>query len=285
MTVRLAARLDSARAVPRLRIGLTYLWRHGRLPQIAEPRLFTEFVQHRKLYDRDTRLPRLADKIDAKAFVAARLGAEWVVPTLWQGTALPSAPAWPAPFVVKSRHGCNQTRFWRGDGGDWRAIRRAGRRWMRGRYGLWLDEWLYAGIERGLLVEPFLGGGPALPVDYKLFVFAGRVEYVQVHLGRGERHRWIVLDRDWRRVSAASIEPDPARPRTLPAMIAAAEALAAGFDFVRVDLYEIDGRPLFGEMTFYPGSGLDRFAPRTLDGRMGRHWAQARTRVSVSRSG
>lgn len=270
--------------IPRLRIGLTYLWRHRRLPQLAEPRLFTEFVQHRKLFDRDIRLPMLADKIAAKAFVADRLGPEWIVPTLWHGTALPPAPVWPAPFVVKSRHGCNQTRFWRVGDDDWRGVLRASRRWMRGRYGLWLDEWLYAGIERGLMVEPFLGGGPALPIDYKLFVFAGRVEYVQVHLGRGERHRWIVLDRDWRRVSAPSGDPDPLRPRTLPAMIAAAETLAAGFDFVRVDLYEIAGRPLFGEMTFYPGSGLHRFAPPTLDDRMGRDWAKARAEVGPASS-
>ena len=67
-------------------------------------------------------------------------------------------------------------------------------------------------------------------------------------------------------------------------MIASAETLAAGFDFVRVDLYEIDGRPLFGEMTFYPGSGLDRFAPVTLDDRMGRDWARARAEVTPASS-
>lgn len=262
--------------LPRLRIGLTYLWRHRRWPALRQPRLFTEFVQHRKLHDRDPRLPLLADKLAAKAFVAARLGEEWVIPTLWHGAELPAHPPWPTPFVVKSRHGCNQTRFRLTGREDWPHIRRAARRWMRRSYGTWLDEWLYRGIERGVLVEPFVGTGPGLPIDYKFYVFGGRVACVQVHLGRGERHRWIVLDRDWRRLSAASIDPDPLRPVSLPAMITAAETLAAGLDFVRVDLYEIDGRPLFGEMTFYPGSGLDPFAPRALDATLGACWAAAR---------
>lgn len=271
--------IDAPRArgttIPRLRIHLSYLWRHRRFARVDEPRLFTEWVQHRKLYDRDARLPVLADKLAAKAHVAARLGDDWVVPTLWHGGFLPKRPLWPAPFVVKSRHGSNQTRFWRTGGQDWVSIRRATRLWMRAPYGGWLDEWGYAGIERGLLVEPFIGGGPALPIDYKLYVFGGRVEYIQVHLGRGERHRWLLFDRQWRCVSAAAVDR-PAAPRSLPRMIAAAETLAEGFDFVRIDFYEFEESPLFGEMTFYPGSGLDPFAPVALDVVMGACWAEAR---------
>ena len=50
----------------RLRIHLTYWWRHRRLAQLATPMLFTEWVQHRKLHDRDPRLPVLADKVTVK---------------------------------------------------------------------------------------------------------------------------------------------------------------------------------------------------------------------------
>lgn len=55
-------------------------------------------------------------------------------------------------------------------------------------------------------------------------------------------------------------------------MIAAAETLSAGFAFVRVDLYEVSGQPRFGEMPFYPGSGLDPFNPPELDGIMRASW-------------
>lgn len=267
------------RRLDRAGIQLSYLWRHGRLPRLDDPRLFTEWVQHRKLYDRDPRLPVLADKCSVKAWVASKLGSSWVIPTLWHGAVLPSDPLWPKPFVIKSRHGCNQTRFVFENTANWLSIRRDSARWMKSRYGGWLSEWLYGDIPRGLLVEPFIGESTTLPIDYKFYVFGGRVEYVQVHLGRGSRHRWIVLDRAWRRVSAASEDADPVRPPAFTQMVAGAETLGQGFTFVRVDLYDGVIGPLFGEMTFYPGSGLDRFNPISLDGRMGCDW-----RLAVSRS-
>lgn len=260
------------RSVAELRIRLAYLWRHGRAPDLARPVRFTELVQYRKLTDRNPLLPILADKLAVKRIVAERIGSAWVTPTLWHGTALPVTPRWRAPFVVKARHGCNQNTFVMTGAGDWSAIRASAARWMRVRYGAWLDEWAYLDIPRGLLVEPFIGSPPALPIDYKLYVFGGRVEFIQVHLGRSRCHRWMQFDRDWQRVSSATGEADPPRPATLAAMVAAAEALGADLDFVRVDLYEVAGRPRFGEMTFYPGSGLDPFDPPELDLAMGAKW-------------
>jgi hypothetical protein len=282
-TMLVASHIGSAsnsRRLDRAGIQLSYLWRHGRLPRLDDPRLFTEWVQHRKLNDRDHRLPILADKYAVKAWVASKLSSSWVIPTLWHGAVLPSDAVWPTPFVVKSRHGCNQTRFVFENTAHWLSIRRDSARWMKSRYGRWLSEWLYGDIPRGLLVEPFIGEGATQPIDYKFYVFGGRVEYVQVHLGRGSRHRWIVLDRAWRRLSASSEDADPARPRALTQMVAGAEILGQGFTFVRVDLYDGVSGPLFGEMTFYPGSGLDRFNPISLDERMGCDW-----RLAVRRSG
>lgn len=147
---------------------------------------------------------------------------------------------------------------------------------MKTRYGYWLDEWLYRDIPRGLLVEPFIGVAGSLPVDYKLYVFSGKVAYIQVHLEREHDHRWLLFTPKWRRRSAASRDTDPPRPASLDAMIAAAETLAQGVDFVRTDFYEVAGRPLFGEMTFYPGSGLDPFDPDDLDFELGALWRAAR---------
>lgn len=255
-----------------LRVHLTYLWRHRRVLRLGSPTRFTELVQRRKLYDRDARLPLLIDKLKAKRFVVQRLGADWVTPTLWSGTVLPDLPCWPSPFVIKSRHGCNQHRFVRTGSEDWGAIRRAAARWMRRDYGVWLDEHGYRGVTRGLLVEPFVGEGTTLPIDYKIYVFHGKVAFIQVHLGRENNHRWLIFDRAWQRVSSPGAERDPARPATLGRMIAAAETLGTGFAFVRVDLYEVSGQPRFGEMTFYPGSGLDPFDPPELDAMMGTLW-------------
>ena len=257
-----------------IRLHLTYAWRHRRHLSLTRPTRFTELVQARKLVDHDRRLPQMIDKVAVKRFVASTLGPEWVTPTLWQGDALPSAPAWRYPFVVKSRHGCNQRRFVRSAGADWPEIRAAAARWMRRDYGFWLDEWGYRGIPRGLIVEPFVGGGPMLPVDYKLYVFHGRVAAIQVHLDREHDHRWLLYDRDWNRLSSPHLSraSSPAPPIGLARMIEGAEALARGFDFVRVDFYDTPGTPRFGEMTFYPGSGLDPFDPPELDLMLGGLW-------------
>lgn len=257
-----------------LRIQLCYLWRHRRLARLDQPRLLTEWIQHRKLHDRNPRLPLMADKVLVKAEVAKLLGERWVVPILWRGATLPTIPAWPFPYVVKSRHGSQQVQIVRNDADHRVAVKRS-RAWMKQCYGAWLDEWLYGSIPRGILVESYIGTGEALPVDYKLFVFGGEVRFVQVHLDRAGNHRWIVFDRGWKRVSPATPDPDPPAPTTLPQMIAAAERLGAGFPFVRADFYEVDGQPVFGELTFYPGSGLEKVEPLRLDLQMGMLWAAA----------
>jgi hypothetical protein len=261
---------------------LLYLWRFGRWPDLAAPRRFSELVTARKLYERDARWPELADKVAVKAQVSATLGAEWVIPTLWHGTALPASPPWPRPFVLKSSHASQQTIFVRaGDPLDWGATSRRAARWLRRPYAPLLHEWLYSRITPQLLVEPLIGCGRVLPVDYKFFVFGGRVEFVQVDLDREHRHRRVMFDRAWRRLDCAFEFPPDARavapPASLARMIAAAEALAAPHDFARVDLYDVGGRPYFGEFTLYPGSGLDRFRPRSWDLHFGSYWADQRS--------
>ena len=271
------------RAEPRrapLRLSVMHWWRNGHFPDFAEPTTFNELVQARKLNDRDPRLPLLADKIRVKEHVARRLGEEWVIPTLWHGTALPERPDWPLPFVLKASHGCCQCAFVRSGTDDWPAIRRRAHRWLKRRYGAILDEWLYREIEPRLLVEPFIGCASALPVDYKFFVFGGRAEFIQVDTEREHAHKRVIFDRRWRALPCTLQFPIEHRrvapPASLPRMIEAAETLGRGFDFVRVDLYAVEERPMFGELSFYPGSGLDRFRPAEFDSLFGAHWLRAR---------
>lgn len=263
------------RPMARLRILLTYAWRHRRVARLDRPVRFTDWVQWRKLYDRDARMAPLADKLAVKHHVARVLGCDWVTPTLYHGPDLPDAPCWPVPFVVKSRHGSNQRAFVRTGQEDWGAVRRAAARWMRGPYGQWLDEWSYRLVPRGIIVEPFIGAGGEFPVDYKIYVFGGRATCVKVDCNREHGHWRAIYDLDWRQVWAPEGWQDQPPPPSLGAMIAAAETLAAGFDFVRVDFYEVGGAPRFGEMTFYPGSGLSPL-PAPLDHWLGAHWTAAR---------
>ena len=52
-------------------------------------------------------------------------------------------------------------------------------------------------------------------------------------------------------------------------MVELAEKLSHGIKFVRVDIYDIDGKIYFGEMTFYPGCGYEEFTPEEWDYRLG----------------
>jgi hypothetical protein len=158
------------------------------------------------------------------------------------------------------------------------------RGWLQRHYGGWLDEWHYRSARRALLVEPLIGPSDALPIDYKVYVFGGRAVMVQMHEDRGIDHRWSQFDREWRQVST---QPGGApAPASLQAMLAAAERLASGHDFLRVDFFEVEGRPLFAEFCLYPGSGLDPFDPPQLDDWLGAQWsAQHPERQFVARQG
>lgn len=262
------------------RIYVIYMWRHHGWPNLSNPRRFSELVQLRKLNDRDPMMPLMADKIAAKGLVGPLLGREWIIPTYWSGRALPEQPSWAYPFILKASHGCNQNIVCRNPA-DWKKARRQSAKWLRRPYGLWLDEWAYRDIPRGYLVEPYLGTGSAVPVDYKIYVFNGTAALIQVHLDRYSDHRWILFDRQWKQVSRPGEEDLPSAPANLVKILEGAEMVAAAFDFARIDFYEIAGEPKFGEVTFYPGSGMDPFDPPELDATIGALWLAGSARRSA----
>tara|TARA_R110001606_G_scaffold154059_4_gene295617 strand:+ start:950 stop:1849 length:900 start_codon:yes stop_codon:yes gene_type:complete len=255
----------------RLRIYIIYMWRHGRWPNLANPRRFSELVQLRKLHDRDPMMPIMADKIAVKKHVEHILGSGWTIPTYWSGRRLPEQPSWPYPFILKASHGCNQNMVCR-DQADWKKARRKAAQWTRAPYGLWLDEWAYCDIPRAYIVEPYLGSVSELPVDYKIYVFSGKAAFIQVHLDRDSNHRWILFDRQWNQISRLDDRDLPSAPKRLEKILDSAEKIANDFDFARIDFYEIAGEAKFGEVTFYPGSGLDPFDPPELDLTIGALW-------------
>ena len=266
---------DIVSALSRWRVAVSYVWRHRRLLNIDAPIRFTELVQMRKLYDRSPDQTLLMDKVAAKRLAEAALGTEWVVPTLWSGKRLPDEIPFPVPAILKARHGCNQNAVLceAPSTVQWRKLQRQSQRWQRSPYGLWLDEWAYRDVPRGLITEPLLGGKLPLPIDYKIYVFGGQATHVQVHLDRGGRHRWILHDRNWRPLVDTADRPDA--PASLSAMLAAAETLSHRMSFVRVDFYEVDGHPYFGEFCLYPGSGFDPFAADWIDRELGALWLAA----------
>jgi TupA-like ATPgrasp len=258
------------------------------LRSLINPRTFNERVQREKIFNRDPRLPLREDKIVVKDFVRQRLGGDWLTPTLWHGEYLPPLEQrnWPLPFVLKANNGCGWNVFARQRLDlDWPQIESIVANWRRAPFGVDMGEWLYGKIKPALLVEPFIGERSELPIDYKLWVFGGRVEFIQVITDREYEHKATMFDTAWKRLPFTHGFPvDPRsieKPVSLNRMINAATILAEDFPFVRVDFYEIADQPKFGEMTFYPGSGIDRFDPPKWDAEAGKLWRQA-TRPSYA---
>jgi hypothetical protein len=273
----------SVRAVlpPEPSLSLSYLRSHGRWPDLRHPKTFNEKIQYRKLHDRNPLLPILSDKVLVKNYVREKLGDAWVTPTLWCGKKLPprSQRDWPVPFAIKANHGCKRNIFVREPEPDWGTIELACDQWIKNRQNPLLLEWAYSEIDPLILVEPFHGSPPELNYEYKFYVFSGRVEYIHVIIKRFKVETIRFYDRKWIAQDIAYGLPleqeEVPPPPHFSELRDGAEALGAGFPFVRVDLYDQD-RPLFGEMTFYPCSGSIGFSPRSWDLKFGELWIDIR---------
>jgi len=256
-----------------------YRWKFGHWPNPIGPQKFNQLILLRKIWNRDPRIARLADKLAVKDYVSEKLGDAWVIPTLWSGDRLPPREErnWPLPFVVKVNNGCGWNIFVRDEQAcNWPEIEAKCREWMSTTYGLELGEWQYARMPSRIMIEPLVNFGHGLPMDVKFWVFHGRVEFIHVVTNRERGFKVAFYDRDWNwlpydqgyDIETAGVP----RPSCLAEMIRGAEKLAADFSYVRVDLYEVHGKPLFGELTFTPGSGLNPIHPPEFDRQLAALW-------------
>jgi TupA-like ATPgrasp len=249
---------------------------HGRRPHLRRPRTFTEKVNWRVVHDRRPLIGRLGDKLAMKTY-AARVCPDLRVPrVLWSGTDVAelARTELPGHWVLKPNHGTMRVHVGSGRP-DVEQLRRLTAGWLDEPLYPSRGEWVYSQARRLLLVEEFLGRPGELPVDSKFLVFGGRVHLVQVDTVRfGPDYARRLYTRDWTPLTVAeSVPAGPVGPRpdTLPAMLSVAETLGREFDFVRVDLYDVAGEIWFGELTPYPGGGLDPFDP-DLDRELGAAW-------------
>lgn len=254
------------------------LGRMGYLPRLAAPRTIAEKLLWLRRHYRDPRMPRLADKLAMRDYVA-EVAPECRTPEVY--TVSDSADtfdfaALPERAVIKATHGSGFVAFWR-QGADRAALRARMARWLETPYARHANEWVYADLAPRLFAEADLSderGHP--PPDYKLFTYAGHVAFVSVLGGRGERLFARFFDRDWRQLPAfrrdvpggppvPPVGAPPPRPPQLAALIDAAERLGRPFPFVRVDAYLHDDRVYVGELTFFPASGHTEFFPPAFE--------------------
>ncbi|MDQ8167703.1 MAG: ATP-grasp fold amidoligase family protein [Gemmatimonadota bacterium] len=257
-----------------------YLEKFGRLPNLEAPRLLSEKVLWRMLYQYDTVYSRTADKLEARAFITERIGGEYLpaIYAVGRTTGELNLRGLPGPCILKGTHMSGGNIIVRDPAQlDLAATTEALERVLQRRFYLRSREYHYKSIPPRIIAEELLQHQDGqLPADYKFYVFHGKAKMLWVDIDRFGDRRRVVFDEDLKPLVFAGKRGAPDTPFTLPSEIErmreVAEALARGFDFVRVDLYNVDGRIVAGELTFTPGAGvLFAHAPE-MDLRYGAMW-------------
>ena len=248
---------------------------------LRTPKSFNEKIQWLKLYDRKPLYTCLVDKIEVKQYVASIIGKEHVIKTLaiWNKAEDIDISELPNRFVLKCNNGAgnngvvickDKSTF------DLNAAKKKLSRGMRRDGWMYLKEWPYKNVNRRFFAEEYVDAENDDLRDYKFMVYNGHVENLFVVLERSKsRNPYInFYDRNWNLLPFERDHPQYKKeilppPLLLNEMIDLAEQLAKSIPFVRVDFYYNFGRILFGEMTFYPGSGLEAFQPLEWDYKLG----------------
>jgi hypothetical protein len=252
----------------------------GRELSLARPRLFSEKMQWRKLFDLDPRFAILSDKVAARDFIAGEIGADYLPPLLAltdDPDAVPFDTLEP-PYVLKPTHGSGHVLRVRDGAIDVAAARATMKDWLAYSHGAVVDEPAYIHVPRRIIAERMILNRDGLPpLERRMFMFGGQVRAIQTVVAEGDALRALAFhDADWRRLPwRGSTEPHPGplpRPKCYDTLVALAERLGAGFDHVRVDLYETDDGIYAGELTLYSWSGLMYFTSDEPDRLLGDYW-------------
>jgi len=255
---------------------------HGNIRLFVFPRTFNELIQHNKIFKRNGLMTLTSDKWRVRQYVKEKIGKRYLIP-LWTVVENPQSIDFdnlPGSFVVKANHGSGFNLFVAEKrAADPAKIHETLAAWLKIDFAACHGEWAYRNIKRRILVEEMLVQDGEYPNDYKFFVFNGRVRMIQLSQGRQTAsYRKNLYDEQWRQLAVEYGAPCSAEPRQAPAqlrqMIKLAEILGRDFDFARIDLYLVEGKIFFGELTHYPNAGLVGFRPREFDRVLGDVWRQ-----------
>lgn len=252
-------------------VKIYYEYYTGKKLDLEAPRTFNEKIQWLKVYYHPPILTQLVDKYAVRSFVEERVGSQYLNTLIgvYDNPSEVDFERLPDTFVLKGTHGFHLNLLVKDKS---KLNRRKARllmyKWMsKNQYWRGGMEWAYRDVKPRIIAENFLEElGKDDVVDYKFFCFNGEPRFLHIDVDRGTHHRRAYYDPDWNRLEVTDDiadfleEPHP-RPDTLEEMIDVSRKLSAGFPFVRVDLYSLSGRVVFGEMTFYPADAKQEFKP------------------------
>ena len=265
---------------------ILYIYNYYRLgvvpPKIefSNPIRFNHKLIHLKMHYRHPDASLYVDKCYVKDIVRDILDSdEIIIPTLgvWNDPENIDFKVLPDAFVLKANHGSGWNIIvHEKDALDYEVIRTKLANWLRMDYYKIGREYQYDGIVPRILAEPLIRnawGGEL--VDFKFFCFDGVPTYVQLDFNRFSNHQRNFYDMNWVRQEFSMLYPpfpqEIKKPDSFEKMKEIAGRLSKGFPFLRVDLYNTEGKIYFGELTFHPEGGFGPIAPDRWDKILGEH--------------
>lgn len=233
---------------------------------LKNPVRYTEKLQYLRLYvyPKDPKVIKAAGRAGVREYLAEKSFEKYLIPIYGVFDKFDDIDfdKLPDQFVMKCTHACafneivlDKSKF------NKEESRKKFSKWLKTNYGNKTVEKHYSPIKPQIIIEKYLGSAEKLPVEYKIHVFNGKAKYMYVVTGRGKDIRYNNYYIDWTPFDGAQFNGWKKREEGVPVpsnwneMVQLAEEMAKDFPFVRVDLYSIDGKIYFSELTFTPAKG------------------------------
>ena len=251
----------------------------GRNMDIEHPVTYSEKIQWLKLYDPNTNRSMLADKIAVRDWIKTKIGEEYLIPIYGTYDSFDEIDfdKLPDQFVIKTNHSSgwnivvkDKSTF------DRKSAKKKIEKWLSRDYAFWTEyEPHYSGIKPRILIEKYMEDSTGGLTDYKFLCFDSEAKYVWVDFDRFTHHKRNIYDMNWNlqpwnQYTYGNYEGEVQPPENFDLMKKIANTLCQGFIHVRVDLYNIDGKVYFGEMTFTNGSGFEQLHPYEYEVEIGK---------------
>lgn len=255
----------------RLYINLFFRYFYGRFPNLKSPETFDDKLQWYKLYYRNPLMPDLVDKYKVREYVTEK-GFGAILNDIYfvsEDVDQLDPASLPGSFILKATHGYNMNIICKDRNSlDWNKCRSQMKKWLKSKHYYEGREWAYKNIRPRIICEKYLENeGYGELIDYKFYCYDGKAVVVWVCTGRFSESglKYKAFDMSWSHMPVSKGKPssdlDIEKPDNFAEMQRIACTLSEGFPFIRVDLYSVDNRILFGELTFYPDSGVAPFSP------------------------
>lgn len=240
------------------------------------PKTFNEKMQWLKLYDRNPKYTKMVDKYEVKKYIANIIGEEYIIPTLgvWKQFEDIDFEKLPNQFVLKCTHDSESTIICKNrEEIDYNLIKNKIKKAQKRNYYLLSREWPYKNVKPRIIAEKYMATDKQRELlDYKFFCFNGEPKFLYVSEGLSN-HATATISfvnmnyelTEFHRKDYKPFKKLPPKPKNFEKMKELARKLSKDIPFLRVDLYEIEGKIYFGELTFYPASGYLPFEPEEYD--------------------